>query len=175
MKLTFYTQRKEVNQGKNIKCLLEDWPFWFNELGMAVHFKELTGIGLKETFTRNLELKGKRLLNYFSTVGVSKKKKFLQAVTKCKVMKEQLSGCSEDVKEMLLLLLSYFNEKEDAMFYYVEDTCLAKEVLMDKVNLTPTLVVCGKLMFFSPFLVFSVLLSFKIFGTDFLNSFVTIN
>ncbi|XP_072572022.1 uncharacterized protein [Paramormyrops kingsleyae] len=149
MKLTFYTQRKQVNQGKNIKCLLEDWPFWFIELGMAVHFKELTGIGLKETFTRNLELKGKQLLNYFSTVGVSKNKKFLQAVTKCKVMKEQLSGCSEDVKEMLLLLLSYFNEKEDAMFCYVEDTCLAEEVLMDKVNLTPTLVVCGASCFSS--------------------------
>lgn len=113
MKLTFYTQCKQVNQGKNIKCLLEDWPFWFNELGMAIHFKELTGIGLKETFTRNLELKGKRFLNYFSTVGVSKNKKFLQAVTKCKVMKKQLSGCSEDVEEMLLHLLSYFNEKED--------------------------------------------------------------
>lgn len=47
MKLTFYTQRKQVNQGKNIKCLLEEWPFWFSELGMAVHFKELTGIGIK--------------------------------------------------------------------------------------------------------------------------------
>ncbi|RXN37846.1 Prolyl-tRNA synthetase associated domain-containing 1 [Labeo rohita] len=143
MKLTFYTQRKQVNQGENIKYLLEEWPFWFNELGMAVHFKELTSIGLKETFTRNLEVKGKRLLNYFSSVGVNKNKKFMEAVTKCKVMREQASSCSEDVKEMLLLLLSYFNEKEDAMFHYVEDTCLAEEVDMDKVNLTPTLVACG--------------------------------
>ncbi|XP_016385692.1 uncharacterized protein LOC107721972 [Sinocyclocheilus rhinocerous] len=144
MKLTFYTQRKQVNQGKNIKCLLEEWPFWFNELGMAVHFKELTGIGLKETFTRNLELKGKRLLNYFSTVGVNKNQKFLQAVTKCNMMREQVGSCSQDVTEMLLLLLSYFNEKEDAMYHYVEDTSLAEEVEMEKVNLTPTLVVCGQ-------------------------------
>lgn len=28
MKLTFYTQRKQVNQGRNIKYLLEEWaPF----------------------------------------------------------------------------------------------------------------------------------------------------
>ncbi|XP_073763552.1 uncharacterized protein [Danio rerio] len=149
MKLTFYTQRNQVNQGKNIKCLLEDWPWWFNELGMAVHYKELTGIGLNETFTRNLDLKGKRLLNYFSTVGVNKNKKFLQDLTKFKVMRGELSGCSEDVKEMLMLLLSYFNEKEDAMFCHVEDTCLAEEVEMDKVNLTPTLVVCGQSCFSS--------------------------
>ncbi|KAJ8354112.1 hypothetical protein SKAU_G00216790 [Synaphobranchus kaupii] len=144
MKLTFYTQRKQVNQGKNIKYLLEEWPFWFDELGMEVHFKELTGIGLKETFTRNVDLKGKRLLNYMNTVCVNKNKKFLQALTKFKVMRGELSGCSEDVKEMVLLLLSYFDEKEDAMFCYVEDTCLAGEVQMDQVHLTPIIVVCGR-------------------------------
>ncbi|XP_074525832.1 uncharacterized protein LOC141790094 [Halichoeres trimaculatus] len=143
MKLTFYTQRKQVNQGKNIKYLLEQWPFWFSELGMAVHFKELTGIGLKETFTKNVDLKGKRLLNYMNTVAVNKNKKFLQASTRYKVMRGDLSGCSEDIKEMILLLLAYFDEKEDVMFCYVEDTCLAGEVKMDQVPLTPTIVVCG--------------------------------
>ncbi|KAI7810706.1 hypothetical protein IRJ41_005629 [Triplophysa rosa] len=147
MMLTFYTQRKQVNQGDNIKCLLEEWPIWFNELGMALHFKVLTGIGLKETFTRHLTLKEKRLLNYFNTVGVDKNKKFLQAVTTLKVMRGELIDCSVDVKDMLLLLLSYFNEKDDAMFCYVEDTCLAEEVQMDQVRLTPTLVVCGQSCF----------------------------
>ncbi|XP_077088323.1 uncharacterized protein LOC143740150 isoform X2 [Siphateles boraxobius] len=109
---------------------------------MAVHFKELAGIGLIDTFTRNVDLKGNRLLNYLNTVGVNRNKKFLQAVTNLKVIRGELSGCSEDVKEMLLLLLSYFNEKEDAMLCYVEDTCLAEEVQMDQVHLTPTLVVC---------------------------------
>ncbi|XP_049331252.1 uncharacterized protein LOC125799229 [Astyanax mexicanus] len=143
MRATFYTQRKQVNQGKNIKFLLEEWPFWFDELGMAFHFKELTGIGLKETFTRNVDLKGKRLLNYLNTVCVNRKKKFLQAVTKCKVMRGELSGCSEDVKEIVLLLLSYFDEKEDSMFSYVDDTCLAGEVQLDQVQLTPTIIVCA--------------------------------
>lgn len=92
MKLTFYTQRKQVNQGKNIKDLLEEWPLWFDEHGMAVHFKELSGIGLKYIFTQNVDLKGKRLLNYINTVGVNKSKKFLQVVTKLKVMRGELSG-----------------------------------------------------------------------------------
>lgn len=154
MKSTFYTQRKEVNQGKNIKYLLEEWPLWFDGLGMAVHFKELTGIELNETFTRNVDLKGERLLNYMNTVCVNKNKKFLQALTKLKVMRGELSGCSEDVKEMVLLLLSYFDEKEDVMFCYVEDTSLAGEVQMDQVHLTPTIVVCGKLTFFLSFILF---------------------
>ncbi|KAI9525229.1 hypothetical protein NQZ68_009909 [Dissostichus eleginoides] len=127
MKSTFYTQRKQVNQGTNIKSLLQEWPFWFDDLGMAVHFKELTGSELQETFTRNLDLKGKRLLNYMNTVAVYKSKRLLQALTKFKVMRGELSGCSEDVKDMVLLLLSYFDEKEDTMFCYVEDTCLAGE------------------------------------------------
>lgn len=75
MKSTFYTQRKEVNQGKNIKNLLEEWPSLFSEVGMSVHFKELTGIALKETFIQNMDLKGKQLLNYMSTVCMSKGKK----------------------------------------------------------------------------------------------------
>ncbi|XP_062304936.1 LOW QUALITY PROTEIN: unconventional myosin-XV [Osmerus eperlanus] len=110
---------------------------------MGVHYKELTGTGLKETFTRNIDLKGKRLLNYMNTVGVNKNKKCLQAVTKLQVMRGELSGCSEDVKDLVLLLLSYFDEKEDVMFCYVEDTCLAGEVQMDQVRLTPTIVVCA--------------------------------
>ncbi|KAF7652892.1 hypothetical protein LDENG_00090940 [Lucifuga dentata] len=114
---------------------------------MAVHFKELTGIGLQETFTRNVDLKGKRLLNYMSTVAVMKNKKFQQAVTKLKVLRGELSGCSEDVKEMMLILLAYFDKKEDAMFCYVEDTCLAGEVQMDQVHMTPTIIVCGQSCF----------------------------
>jgi len=40
------------------------------------------------------------------------------------------------------------------MLCYVEDTCLAEEVQMDQVRLTPTLVVCGKYPVFSKCLVF---------------------
>lgn len=67
MTVTFYTQHKQVSLGQNIKDLLRGWPSWFSELGMGVHFKELTGIALEETFIQNVDLKGKCLLNY-STV-----------------------------------------------------------------------------------------------------------
>lgn len=115
---------------------------------MGVHFKELTGVALKETFIQNVDLKGKRLLNFLSTVCVTKSKKFLQAATKVKMLRgAERSGCSEDVKEMVLLLLAYFDEREEMMLSNVEDTCLAGEVQTDKLPLTPTIIVCGKVTF----------------------------
>ncbi|KAL6470551.1 hypothetical protein MHYP_G00216700 [Metynnis hypsauchen] len=130
MKSTFYTQRQHVNQGKSIKCLREDWPFLFDEIGMSVHFKELTGINLKETFIRNLDLKGKRLLNYLTTVCVKKNKKFLQTYARLQRMRGQQSGCSEDVKE-------------ESIFFYVDETSLAEDVQLEQVSLTPAIIVCG--------------------------------
>ncbi|XP_056870048.1 uncharacterized protein LOC130514465 isoform X2 [Takifugu flavidus] len=111
-------------------------------LGMIVHFKELTGIDIKETLTHNLDLKGKRLLNYLTTVCVHKSKRFHQTYARLQRMRGQQSGCSEEVKEMLLLLLSYFDEKEESMFFHVDDTCLAEEVELGQVPLTPTIIVC---------------------------------
>ncbi|XP_019218393.1 uncharacterized protein LOC102080133 isoform X2 [Oreochromis niloticus] len=106
--------------------------------------EELTGIDLKETFTRNLDLKGKRLLDYLTTVAVSKSKAFLQTYARLQRMWGLQSGCSDDMKEMVLLLLSYFEEKEESMLFCVEDTCLADEVQLEQVPLTPTIIVCGQ-------------------------------
>lgn len=145
MKSTFYTQRQEANKGEDIKYLLENWPYWFNEVGMTVHFNELTGVDLKETCLKNVEQKGERLLHFMKTVAVNKTKRFYQAATKLQLLRGEHTGSSEDVTEMVLLLLAYFDEKEDVIFHYVEDTCLAGEVDMDRVPLTPTIVVCGKL------------------------------
>lgn len=144
MKSTFYSQRQDVNQGKDMKYLLVNWPYWFQDIGMNVHFKELTGVDLKETFLKNVEQKGERLLHFMKTVAVNKSKKFSEAASKLQVtMGEQ--AVSTQVIEMVLLLLAYFDERDDVMFHYVEDTCLAGEVVMDRVPLTPTIVVCGKL------------------------------
>ena len=79
-------------------------------------------------------------------------------------MRGELSGCSEDMKEMVLLLLSFFDDKED-VFCNVEDTFLAEEMQMDQVRLIPTIVVCGKSnCFHSCLLSFEFLKFFLHFG-----------
>ncbi|XP_076581875.1 uncharacterized protein LOC143317885 [Chaetodon auriga] len=148
MKSTFYSQRKDVNQGKDMKYLQENWPYWFHEIGMNVHFNELTGVDLKETFLKNVEQKGERLLHFMKTVAVNKSKRFYQAATKLQIMMGE-QAVSTQVTEMVLLLLAYFDKRDDVMFHYVEDTCLAGEVVMDRVPLTPTIVVCGQSCFSS--------------------------
>ncbi|XP_041955057.1 uncharacterized protein LOC121713999 [Alosa sapidissima] len=44
---------------------------------------------------------------------------------------------------MVLLLLSYFNEKEENLFHYVKETCLANEVHVEGLPVTPCIIVCG--------------------------------
>lgn len=78
------------------------------------------------------------------TIYADKSKRLLQAVTKLKFLRGQLEGCSEDVKDMVFLLLSYFDEKEENLFHYVEQTCLAKEVQVESLPVTPSIIVCGK-------------------------------
>ena len=78
------------------------------------------------------------------TFCAGKTKRVLQAVTKLEILRGPLEGCSEDVKDMILLLLSYFNEKEENLFHYVEQTCLANEVQVESLPVTPCIIVCGK-------------------------------
>ncbi|XP_072565115.1 uncharacterized protein [Paramormyrops kingsleyae] len=143
MKQTYYSQRKDINKGEDMQFLLEEWPFLFQEVGMAVHFHELTGVSLKETFLNSLEKKGKRLLDFMRNTCADKSKRVLQAVTKLKILRGQLEGCSEDMKDMVLLLLSYFDEKEENLFHHVEETCLGHEVQGETLPVTPCIIVCG--------------------------------
>ncbi|KAK2885101.1 hypothetical protein Q8A73_021575 [Channa argus] len=143
MKCTYYSQRKDIIKGTALQSLMEEWPFLFHEIGMTVHFQELTGVSLKETFLTSVEKKGKHLLDFMRTTCAEKSKRILQLVTKLKILRGQLEGCSEDIKDMVLLLLCYFDEKEETLFHYAEETCLAKEVDVERLPVTPCIIVCG--------------------------------
>ncbi|GAA6082955.1 uncharacterized protein LOC119017461 [Tachysurus ichikawai] len=144
MKSTYYSQRKDINKETDMKILTDDWPFLFQESGMEVHFKDLTGIPLKETFLNSIDGKGNRLLDFMRNVCATKNKHVLQAITKLQVLRGQTNGCSEDVKDMILLLLSYFDEKEELLLHYVEQTSLAKDVELENLPVTPCIIVCGR-------------------------------
>ncbi|KAK5599895.1 hypothetical protein CRENBAI_014213 [Crenichthys baileyi] len=68
----------------------------------------------------------------------------------------QLKGSSEGVKDMMLLLLSYSYEKEETLFHYVEETCLAREVQMEALPVTPCIIVCGSSCYASRLFMLSV-------------------
>lgn len=90
MKCTYYSQRKVINKGTDLQSLMEERPFLFQEIGMTVHFQELTGVSLKETFLTNVDKKGKRLLDFIRTTCAEKSKIVLQAVTKLEILRGRL-------------------------------------------------------------------------------------
>ncbi|XP_028845769.1 uncharacterized protein LOC114796064 [Denticeps clupeoides] len=57
------------------------------------------------------------------------------------------SGCSEELVEMVLLLLAHFGEKEERLFHCIEMTSLPGEVQMENVPPTPCIIVCGSSCF----------------------------
>ncbi|XP_051575974.1 uncharacterized protein LOC127453566 [Myxocyprinus asiaticus] len=155
LKATYYSQRKDINNGASIQQLCENWPFLFQEVGMCVHFKQLTGIDLKEMFLKSLDKKGQRLLNFLKTVG-AEKTNVLQAAAKLEVTRCQTEGCSEDLKDVVLLLLAYFDEKEEVVFHYVEESCLVEDVEVDKLPATPCIIVCGSSCYTSKLFMLSI-------------------
>lgn len=144
IKSTYFTQRKEINNGASIKNLSQDWPFLFKEVGMAAHFQELTGVSLIDSFLANVDKKGPRLLNFFKHIDAQKHKRVLDSLLMIQTDRGQSTGCSKEVIQMVRLLLAHFGEKEEHMFHFIEKTTLAEEVWMESVPPTPCLIVCGK-------------------------------
>ncbi|XP_035999502.1 uncharacterized protein LOC118564740 isoform X2 [Fundulus heteroclitus] len=156
MKSTYYSQRKAINEGADLQILMEEWPLLFQEIGMGIHFEELTGVSLKQTFLTSLEKKGKRLLDFLKTTCADKSKRVLETVIKLQIQRGQQKGCAEDVMDMILLLLSYFDEKEEILFHYIEETCLAEEVQTESLPVTPCIIVCGSSCYASRLFMLSV-------------------
>ncbi|KAG7459213.1 hypothetical protein JOB18_038668, partial [Solea senegalensis] len=90
IKSTFYTQCKEINKA-----------------GMAEHFQQLTGVSLTGSFHENVDKKGERLLNFLKTGDSRKHKPVLNALLKLQAERNQSSGCSEEVIEMVLLMAHF--------------------------------------------------------------------
>ncbi|XP_060776779.1 uncharacterized protein LOC132886232 [Neoarius graeffei] len=91
-----------------------------------------------------------------TTVAASKNRNLCQATAKLEVTRGEHTGSSADVVEMVLLLLTYFGEKEEATFCHVDETCLAEEVDFSNVALTPTIVICGQSCFSSRWMMLSL-------------------
>ncbi|KAK7889406.1 hypothetical protein WMY93_024966 [Mugilogobius chulae] len=125
--------RQDINKGMSIHELKEQWPLLFNDAGMAAHYKELVGKNLFQTF--------------FDNVDAPKCKPVLNRLIRFQSEKSNDEGCSEEIIQMVLLLMAHFQEEEELLFHFVEDTCLAQEVQLDKLPMTPCIIVCGSSCF----------------------------
>ncbi|XP_033964052.2 uncharacterized protein [Pseudochaenichthys georgianus] len=133
---TFHSQRRDILSSKGMEDLVKEWPFLFQENGIRIHFRELTGVDITLNFDESTETKFKRILRYFQ---------FQQSDptnTAGAVLSQTLAG-GDETCAAVLMLLTHFREKQEKMLVAVDDTAIASEVDVKNLPSTPCIVVCG--------------------------------
>lgn len=114
MKATYYLQRKAINAcpPPSIADLKNDWPYLFTPKELYNHFKSLTNITILEKLEKSMEEKGKMILQFFRQMPAGTNTDEMQRI----LMKYDDSGASCLIPCVVLLLLSHFKEKPEALF-----------------------------------------------------------
>ncbi|KAF4113966.1 uncharacterized protein LOC131541152 [Onychostoma macrolepis] len=114
MKATYYLQRKSINAcpSPSIADLKNDWPYLFTPKELYNHFKSLTNITILEKLEKSMEEKGKMILQFFRQLPAGTNTDEMQRI----LMKYDDSGASCLIPCVVLLLLSHFKEKPEALF-----------------------------------------------------------
>lgn len=134
---TFPSQRRDMLGMKETEEIIKEWPFLFQETGMRLHFRELTGVQIDDSFEESIATKFRRILRYFQ---------FLQTEPSSRagtILSQTLAG-GDETCAAVLMLLAHFKEQQDKMFLNVDDTAIATDVDATKLPWTPCIVVCGR-------------------------------
>ncbi|CAM4688507.1 unnamed protein product [Leuciscus chuanchicus] len=136
MRATFFTQRKDIFSGIETSDLMHEWPYLFETVGMKTHFKELTGMDID----KSIASKCARVVSYFKCSDKTAK---MESIFR-EMSQECLHKNVDDVNiaGFLQLVLKYFSEREDQMFYKVDQTTLPSEVDCAELPRTPCIIVC---------------------------------
>lgn len=113
MKATYYLQRKSINAcpPPSIADLKNDWPYLFMPKELYNHFTSLTNINILEKLEKSMEKKGKMILQLFRQMPAGTNTVEMQRM----LMKYDNSGASCFIPCVVLLLLSHFKEKPEAL------------------------------------------------------------
>ncbi|XP_035768147.1 uncharacterized protein LOC102778642 [Neolamprologus brichardi] len=125
MRVTFITQRQDIISGTETSDLMKEWPYLFEITGMKIHFEELTGMDVDEN---NIANKCARVVSFL---------KHNDKTERMAAIFREMETSSKNVAVFLPLLLKYFNEEEDQMFFKVDQTTLPSEVDCTKLPSTP--------------------------------------
>lgn len=64
MRVTYFTQRKDIIGGIETSDLINEWPYLFETIGMKTHFKQLTGMDIDKSAIAKKYL---RIIAYFKS------------------------------------------------------------------------------------------------------------
>ncbi|CAI5679935.1 unnamed protein product [Oreochromis niloticus] len=115
MSLTYIYQRHMLNSwpAPTLCEVQEHWPFLFTKRGLCTHFHTLTDIEVDTRLSEALLTKGRRILNFFQSQRLQWNKEIEHLLRECdsaKLNHNQIATAA------ILLLMKYFQEKEDSIF-----------------------------------------------------------
>lgn len=114
MTITYVKQRHAINANPPLSVteLQEQWPFLLSGRFLTAHFTTLTGVPLATRMTEALNQKGPKLLHYFRSQLTKWKKEVKTTLKDIEVEgREDAQGLAA-----LLVMMAFFQEKEDAVF-----------------------------------------------------------
>lgn len=117
--------------------LIQEWPYLFQVTGMKIHFKELTGVQISESFEGATDNKFQRICEYFQSLPTDRSSRLGNLLI-------QIRSGGDSTCGAVLLLLAHFKDKQEKMFVHVDDTAIASEIDTTKLPETPCIVVCGR-------------------------------
>ncbi|XP_048011377.1 uncharacterized protein LOC125263257 isoform X3 [Megalobrama amblycephala] len=114
MAITYAKQREYINAkpSPSILDVGKEWPFLFSQKFLLSHFTTLTNVELYTRLNEDLDKKGKRLLDFFSS-QITKWRKEVRAVLKEAIKKDREGS---DGLAAMLVMLAHFKEQEESLF-----------------------------------------------------------
>ena len=120
---SFHSQRKSINEGKDMSDIKEAWPFLFEFL--FVHFEELMGFPLLSTLMAAIRAKGVVMRQYLAAQHEDKRLKKVKAVLEdAGPWLTDGAHINIECAVAVLLLQAYFGEKNESLFYFTEEVQL---------------------------------------------------
>lgn len=118
MKDTYTSQRKDLIENKmDVPTLQITWPYLFEQVGMFVHFKELTGISIKEKMDSALMLKGEKILKWMEEEPSKHIRKIREELVEAQA---SISNGNAEATAVICAVASYLHEEEKSLYTFVE-------------------------------------------------------
>ncbi|XP_046364951.1 uncharacterized protein LOC124141095 isoform X2 [Haliotis rufescens] len=131
-------QRRDINSGMSVVDLKLSWPFLFSIQGVLCHSQELLGFNVRSALGNAYAKKGPRLNNFFRKS--SDGNEFIFDEARRQSSQDNLKAW---LSAVVLCIMGHLGEKDEELFYVVDETSTAAEVQASSKTDSPVLVVLG--------------------------------
>ncbi|XP_052459453.1 uncharacterized protein LOC128018121 [Carassius gibelio] len=143
MAITYAKQREYINAkpSPSILDVGKEWPFLFSQKFLLSHFTTLTNVELYTRLNEDMDKKGKRLLDFFSS-QITKWRKEVRAVLKEAIKKDREGS---DGLAAMLVMLAHFKEQEESIFLIADETTTPADAEAQlSLPVTPRIIMLGE-------------------------------